>query len=263
MKVRIYIIAVLLALAPTAGAQQSGSNAKRVKKAAPAGKRRVQPRKQAPKVGISESAPAASSDSDELSGSESSAAPSSSSSISTPRPRRSGMRPNKSGWRFAYQLWQEDIKLKNDIAEAHMNSQFQGIALSMVWDRPYRGPRWSAVYTADLGAGKIKGKGDTAALPDNFANQTYFTLGGSAGFHYRTTAVSGITFYAPVNIRMITWRLASSSTTDPDKDFSFSFGYGMLYSATMSARTNVLFGFTHQHLWQGTQWNIALQVMSP
>ncbi|MBX3020228.1 MAG: hypothetical protein KF799_01015 [Bdellovibrionales bacterium] len=170
-------------------------------------------------------------------------------------------RPNQSGWRAQLLFWQESIELTNGTTDAHMETQSQGALLSYVWNRPFRGPRWSMLYTVDVGAGMIKGKGDSAAIPDNFANQAWFMAGGSLGFNYRTSVVSSLTFSLPVAYRMISWRLTPGSPTNPGRDSSFNAGLSGIFALQITPRSQLQFAVTDMYMWKATQLSLGWQTM--
>lgn len=186
-------------------------------------------------------------------------APTSGATTSIAAAPKSKRRADTTAWRLSYLLWQEIIDLENGVDSSKMIAQSQGLQASYVWNKPFSGARWSWMYSADLGVGTVKGKGNNAAIPDTFANQAWVALGGSAGISYRTSVFSSVHLMVPLTYRTISWKLSAGSATNPSRDSSFSAGLTGAFGTQLSPKTLILFGFTHQQMWKATQWSISYQ----
>lgn len=155
--------------------------------------------------------------------------------------------------------WQEMLDASGPSISGTGRFQFNGYQFGLSHNRPMGGIRWVRQYSSYLTIGTTKGIGETGTFTDEFKNQLWFALGASAGFIYRTTAVSEVGFFAPVSFRYINWQLAANAAIELEKETSFSAGLGFLYTQRFSTKSALVISVAHQFLWDATQWTIGYQ----
>jgi hypothetical protein len=157
-------------------------------------------------------------------------------------------------------FWQENINLRSGADTAQMQSQSEGLLVDVAYViTPYRS-RWRQIYGLEFGNGRVKGKGNTASIPDELRGQTWIIAGASASLMYRSSLYSEFGLIAPFNYRAISWALQSSSTLDPDKDTSFSAGLGLAYLVRFGRRQGVHFAMIRHFGWDATMWAASYQL---
>lgn len=158
-------------------------------------------------------------------------------------------------------MWQEAIDLKKDASSAKMESQLIGPLFAYSYVRPVgKRNRWLQVYSAELGLGTLKGKGNSDSIPDELKNQPWYMVGVSPALIYRTTSVSEVGVVLPLYYRMIGWKLDPSLGLDPDRDTSFSAGLGGVYTNRLTKTSHLHVALVRQHMWNSTQWMISWQM---
>lgn len=158
-------------------------------------------------------------------------------------------------------MWQEAIDLKKESSSAKMESQLLGPLFAYSYVRPTGSRnRWLQVYTAELGLGTLKGKGNSDSIPDELKNQPWYMVGLSPALIYRTTSVSEVGVVLPLYYRMIGWKLDPSLGLDPDRDTSFSAGLGGVYTNRLTKTSHLHVALVRQHMWNATQWMVSWQM---
>lgn len=173
--------------------------------------------------------------------------------VSVGNPRRT--RPH---FKFAMgvETWQETMKLVSRGNEADMRAQSDGVSFIGKWVTPLG--RWQRHYGGQLGLGRVKGKGSTAAVADELNDQSWLLLGAVGGYTYRTSPVSELGVSASALYRRFNWKLASDSDLDVQAK-AFGLGLGFQYGIVMSKTSSIVMAATHQYFWRTTVWSIAYQ----
>lgn len=170
-------------------------------------------------------------------------------------------KPVRNFWqvRFGYTYGQENIHLKSGTAGADMETQSEGLLGSVNYVLGSRS-RWRQQYGLEVGNGRLKGKGNTIAIPDELRGQVWFLFGVAPGLTYRSSEFSEVGLSVPIHYRMINWQLQAGTTLDPERDASFSVGGRGHYIARFSPRSALELSATYHHLWQAVFWGASWQI---
>ncbi len=167
--------------------------------------------------------------------------------------------PNQLQMRIGPSIWQENIKVSNGTSKGNMETQSQGLLGSFAYLIPSSNRAWLQHYSADFGFGAIKGKGRSAAVPDELKGQLWLVGGFTPGLIYRTSPISAVGLLMPFSYRMIKYELKGGSSFNPDNDSSFSVGATGAYINQMSKNNYLYLSVTYHVLWAATAWNISWQ----
>lgn len=176
-----------------------------------------------------------------------------------------GVRPprpapaNQLQFRLGASIWQENIKVRSGANQGNMETQSQGLVTSLAYLIPSNSRVWMQHYSADFGFGAVKGKGRTAAIPDELKGQLWLTGGFSPGLLYRTSPISAVGLLMPFSYRMIRYKLKDGSSFNPEGDSSFSVGGSAVYINQLSKANYLYLSVTYQALWAATAWNLSWQ----
>lgn len=158
-----------------------------------------------------------------------------------------------------YIVWQELIDASGTGISGQGRFSFTGTQFSLTHNRPFKNIRWVQTYSGQISLGTTKGKGDSTGFADEFKNQMWYAVSGSAGLTYRTTAASELGAFIPVYARMISWQLASNAAIELDKKTSFSVGLGLNFTQRFNTHSALQVALVHQFLWEATQWSLGYQ----
>jgi hypothetical protein len=183
------------------------------------------------------------------------------SKTSATRARRAGraVPPNQLHFRLGGVIWQENLKVRNDTSQGNMETQSQGIVSSFAYMIPTGGRTWLQTYSFDFGFGAIKGKGRSAAIPDELKGQLWLMGGFSPGLLYRTSPISAVGLMLPFSYRLIEWKLKDGSSFNPEGDSSFSVGLSGVYINQLTKNNYLYLSITHQTNWAANIWNLSWQ----
>lgn len=159
-----------------------------------------------------------------------------------------------------YIMWQELIDASGTGISGNGRFQFSGYQFGLNKNKPFSSIRWVQQYSTHLTVGTTKGTGESNTFTDEFKNQLWFSLSGSAGLIYRTTAASEIGLFVPLSFRMIQWELANNAAIELDKETSFSAGLGFQFVQRFTPRSSMVISVAHQIVWEATQWSIGYQL---
>jgi hypothetical protein len=179
------------------------------------------------------------------------------SSRSTARRAGRAIPPNQLHFRLGGVIWQENLKVRNDTSQGNMETQSQGIVTSFAYLIPTGGRTWLQSYSFDFGFGAIKGKGRTAAIPDELKGQLWLMGGFSPGLLYRTSPISAVGLMLPFSYRLIEWKLKDGSSFNPEGDSSFSVGLSGVYINQLTKNNYLYLSVTHQTNWAANVWNLS------
>lgn len=167
--------------------------------------------------------------------------------------------PNQLHFRMGGSIWQENLKVRNGTSQGNMETQSQGVITSLAYLIPTGGRTWLQSYAFDFGFGAIKGKGRSAAIPDELKGQLWLMGGVTPGVVYRTSPISAVGLAMPFAYRVIEWKLKDGSSFNPEGDSSFSVGVQGSYMNQLSKSQYLYLSITHQTQWAATLWNISWQ----
>lgn len=167
--------------------------------------------------------------------------------------------PNQLQMRLGGALWQENIKVRNGASQGNMETQSQGFVTSLAYLIPTGGRTWLQHYSFDFGFGAIKGKGRSAAIPDELKGQLWLTGGVTPGLIMRTSPISAVGLMLPITYRLIEWKLKGGTSFNPENDSSFSVGVSGVYINQLSKNHYLNLSLTHQVQWQANIWNLSWQ----
>ncbi len=158
-----------------------------------------------------------------------------------------------------YITWQELVDASGTGITGNGRFQFSGYQFGLNKNKPFSSIRWVQQYSTQLTVGTAKGAGESNTFTDEFKNQLWFSLSGSAGLIYRTTAASEIGLFVPLTYRMIQWELADNAAIELDKESSFSAGVGFQFVQRFTPRSSLVISVAHQVVWEATQWSLGYQ----
>lgn len=151
-------------------------------------------------------------------------------------------------------LSQEGIKTERSGVSEDIESQSQGLTLSLRYIKPTSSVRWIQSHAAELTNGYLRLQGVTATLNDELKNQPWVSVTLSPGMSYRTTSVSEIGLSLPLTYRAISWQL-KDPTYKLSKTGSFSYGFAGTFTNNFSLKNSLLVSITHQFVWNSTVWS--------
>jgi hypothetical protein len=167
--------------------------------------------------------------------------------------------PNQVQLRFGGVLWQENIRVRNGGSQGNMETQSQGLTSSLAYLIPTGGRTWLQHYSLDFGFGAIKGKGRSAAIPDELKGQLWLTGGVTPGVIMRTSPISAVGLMLPISFRLIEWKLKSGTSFNPENDSSFSVGISGVYINQLAKNHYLFLSITHHAQWAADIWNLSWQ----
>ena len=155
---------------------------------------------------------------------------------------------------FTGHVFQEDIRTERSGVSENIESQSQGLGISLRYINPSSSPRWIQSHSLEINAGFLRLQGITATLNDELKNQPWYSITLSPGYSYRTTPVSEIGLSLPLAYRIIGWK-----TEDPtyklSRGNSFSYGIAGTFTNHFSLKNSLLVALTHQVAWDSTVWS--------
>lgn len=151
-------------------------------------------------------------------------------------------------------LSQENIKTERSGVSEDIESQSQGLTLSLRYIKPTSSVRWIQSHAAEFTNGYLRLQGVTATLNDELKNQPWVSVTLSPGMSYRTTSVSEIGLSLPLTYRAISWQL-KDPTYKLGKTGSFSYGLAGTFTNNFSLKNSLLVSVTHQFVWNSTVWS--------